>query len=333
MASNDYELRDSRGRIVVGTMAVYKNGKFCYVCHSCEGEFLTASTCEKHIELVHQQTKNESTSEPMVIEYRVLRKELPVIEIISEDEKMEVISISSSDDETDENQNEVLKVTDNTIGQPVKESTRVESTKDESTSTQEQSTRKVSTQKESDDESESDSEYSTPVSSDGNLTDDDENNKTKKRARFTCNYCPKKFNRLLDLNKHLASDCANYNKMFITCDYCPKKYRHLSSKRQHMLKEHQDKLPHVCKVCPRSFGTKTELNEHSAKMHSSGKIVNCNFCKKEFLSCYERNNHVRDHHKNMANKFGEFVCPICDYTCKTEQILRAHKRDVHENVN
>lgn len=52
---NQNEIRDNRGRIVLGTIAKLNDERFCYVCTQCDGEFLSIQTYQQHIYLVHQK--------------------------------------------------------------------------------------------------------------------------------------------------------------------------------------------------------------------------------------------------------------------------------------
>lgn len=52
---NQNKRRDIRGRIVLGTIAKLNDGRFCFVCTQCDGEFLSIKSYENHINLVHQK--------------------------------------------------------------------------------------------------------------------------------------------------------------------------------------------------------------------------------------------------------------------------------------
>lgn len=330
---------DNRDRIVLATISKHENGKYCFGCCSCDAEFLNYETLIKHIEHEHP---SPTFSSPYLQWQTDKQVKVTIIKINdSDDEDEDTIELFNSEEEASEIAKNQSKASTIRIDDVAKEQNDVNKDVREHTIKMVESKVILNKSKQNMDAIKTDSEsvYHTAVSSpkrlrdsDGDSDNDADEPKTKRiTGAYKCDYCPIQFTRLIYLNKHLASDCENYKKLFIVCDFCSKHYRHITSKYEHMRKEHIDKLPHICKVCPRAFRTHSELMEHSKKMHSKGRVVPCNFCKKQFSSCYERNNHVRERHHNMANRLGEFVCPICDYTCKTKNILDEHKRDIHQN--
>lgn len=387
-AMENNKIVDNRGRNFDGGFARLDVKSYRFTCCHCDGEFLSADSCMKHIDLVHNL--------PIVIGPKVVTKQEKVIV------KQEIIEINSddNDDGTDsdliclddvEKENEKVEVPKNgEIGKaampkpPVgnqqknepstsaqssehqhqhkpltsvqsngnqqqnkpstsaqsdeyqhqqKPSTSVESNEKQSQrfvsprTLRSAQKRKISSDLESltasDDSSTQEPTQSTPNQQSRN---DETNNNN--RSFIECRYCSTQFDSPLEVNRH-KKDCKPWNDSEYKCEYCDKGYLIKLSLKHHEAKCHPEQFPFECNDCDRRYRTDDELYAH-VQRHCNGTIVRCFFCGQEFVTTFKRNQHVKSAHKNMANVFGEFVCPICDKTFKTDEMLRNHNQEVHK---
>lgn len=92
-------LRDSRDRIVQATIAIDNHdNRFHFACRFCDGDFLSVNSCEAHIRVSHADEPNPIEPTP------IIKMETPmdvdeIIEILSDDDELETISISSEEPE------------------------------------------------------------------------------------------------------------------------------------------------------------------------------------------------------------------------------------------
>lgn len=110
MASQN-KIRDTRGRIVLGTIAQLNDKRFCFVCTQCDGEFLSIPSYEKHINLVHQKQTIADALQPTMAtvnirygEFSTAATQQPTETIIlsdTEDGDDDDICLISSDDESE----------------------------------------------------------------------------------------------------------------------------------------------------------------------------------------------------------------------------------------
>lgn len=283
---------DSRGRNVLATVAEV-DGKICFVCGICDGDFVGFDNFQIHLALHRLLPKFEraqSTRQPDV----------------------EYINLISSDEE-DVSNGQVSNQQEQSLSD--KTAARTRGVRPSSNAT------KVGAQQHVENRRRPNDNRSKPA---------DEIPSKKRRNdqadTFNCKHCGEEFATVLEINRH-RSDCDEWDKRFHPCGICTEKFPTQKAKRQHQLVQHQEELPEKCRICrvTRLFATKEELRQHEIDQHITGVVFQCHFCDKLFSSSYEKNQHVKEHHP-----FGEYECRKCGKTLKTKDAMDEHYELVHK---
>ncbi|KPJ04846.1 Zinc finger protein 510 [Papilio xuthus] len=135
-------------------------------------------------------------------------------------------------------------------------------------------------------------------------------------AKFTCDYCNKKYTQKVSLRVHIQHEHGTYKSH--DCKWCKKKFWALSRLNAHIVKHTQEKKFH-CNICGGSFVTKESLLYHT-RIHTGEKPYKCDLCDKRFISSSRRAEHVKNHHLNAT-----LECDICHRKFKTQLWLDKHK--------
>lgn len=356
MNNERIEIRDNRRRILLGAIA-RNNGEYCFACCACDADFLSAESCQNHIETVHGDIINEYFQQRLTV--NVLQNEDPTQNEVKaepelnatngEDENMDIIYISSTDDEDDKNdENNNSKSNQTPVQQQTNSSSdnvnvissadavqsQVQNDKygnpnlvnDGASTSETQSKRSTNRQSI---ESSSSSVSSVSIESKESNSPTNSNHAEANGADFDCKHCQACFKQPIELVKH-KKHCKKWQSTIFKCRFCSNEYSQVQSLRKHIIDKHSASLKRcICEYCPSWFRTHQEMNEHIQQKHCSGSVVPCHFCKEEFLTAYARNNHVKKTHSSWAF-FDEVVCPLCQHSFKSKEKLREHTYEVHE---
>ncbi|XP_068624486.1 zinc finger protein 510-like [Battus philenor] len=143
------------------------------------------------------------------------------------------------------------------------------------------------------------------------------------KAKFTCDYCNKKYTQKVSLRVHIQHEHGTYKSH--ECKWCKKKFWAQSRLKAHIVKHTQEKKFH-CDICGGNFVTKESLLYHT-RTHTGEKPYKCEHCDSRFLSASRRAEHVKSQHLNATLK-----CDICNCKFKTQLCLQKHK-NMHSNQN
>lgn len=206
--------RDSRGRDVIGTVAE-QNGKMCFVCATCDADFVDFAKYEVHVDL-HRAPKEsvQSTVPPTV-------QQPPKIDV-------ECISLVSSDEENDPNEPDSQK------NAPKAEHSAAR-TRGKGSSSAEAKVSPSRAEKRSrpndDSEAANDKKPSEKRSKDQTARSTNSSDDSFEEL-YNCKCCKKKFDDLLELNLH-RKDCTKWNKMFSACEFCSEAFPNKKGKLKH----------------------------------------------------------------------------------------------------
>ncbi|XP_032524300.2 zinc finger protein ZFP2-like [Danaus plexippus] len=142
-------------------------------------------------------------------------------------------------------------------------------------------------------------------------------------AKFTCDYCNKKYTQKVSLRVHIQYEHGNYKSH--ECKWCKKKFWAQSRLKAHIVKHTQEKK-FQCNMCGGKFVTKESLLYHT-RTHTGEKPYKCEFCDSRFLSTSRRVDHMKRHHADLI-----FQCQMCNMKYTTQVCLEKHMK-THKNVD
>merc|ERR1719419_267763 len=131
-----------------------------------------------------------------------------------------------------------------------------------------------------------------------------------------------------------------YDKFY--CKFCDKSYCDTRQFTKHILRTHKKSHVLRCNPCKLTFQTLTEMNKHNMSCGKPAKTVACTYagCDKTFTSEKSRNLHVGLCHtkaptgkKVLVGGKIQYECDVCQRRFNTNQYLRSHKMNVHEDPN
>ena len=117
------------------------------------------------------------------------------------------------------------------------------------------------------------------------------------RQPYSCGLCSKMFIRRYELKSHLS---RHFGMNVFLCPVCGKQFSHPSNLVRHV-RIHTGSKPYKCVDCGKRFNQANSLHTHRAALHV----------------------HVTEGRK--------FICPLCDRSYKTCQLLKRHCRISHRN--
>ncbi|RVE49450.1 hypothetical protein evm_005881 [Chilo suppressalis] len=136
-------------------------------------------------------------------------------------------------------------------------------------------------------------------------------------AKYTCDYCNKKYTQKVSLRVHIQYEHGNYK--YHVCNVCNKKFWAQSRLKAHMVKHTKEKN-FACSLCDGKFVTKEALLYHT-RIHTGEKPYECTGCDARFLSASRRTDHFKRHHTNAT-----LECDICGSKFNSRNYLHKHKR-------
>lgn len=136
-------------------------------------------------------------------------------------------------------------------------------------------------------------------------------------AKFTCDYCNKKYTQKMSLRVHIQYEHGNYKPH--VCEWCGKKFCSQSRLKAHTVK-HTKERNYPCTICGGKFVSKESLLYHT-RTHTGEKPYKCPHCEYRFLSASRRSDHVKRHHLG-----GNLECDICHSKFRSKQYLFRHKK-------
>ncbi|EDW71973.1 uncharacterized protein Dwil_GK10700 [Drosophila willistoni] len=138
---------------------------------------------------------------------------------------------------------------------------------------------------------------------------------------FICSYCPRRFDRHNDMDRHiLRAHCENALK----CEYCDKTFAINNDLMAHRAC-HTGHKPYVCEMCGKRFRLKLLLDHHINGFHLNLRPFVCDLCCKSFRKKFELTNHIKAH-LDIRDK----VCDQCSATFTCHSALSRHRRIVHK---
>ncbi|ESO84968.1 hypothetical protein LOTGIDRAFT_83148, partial [Lottia gigantea] len=120
-----------------------------------------------------------------------------------------------------------------------------------------------------------------------------------------CEVCGKKISNIGNLHKHVSrmhSDAFLYK-----CDYCRARFQRTIDLDKH-LERHQKRRPYKCDNCCKLFSTSIELHVHFKRTHTDENMLtfHCDKCSKRCATSEELAKHARVHEGLKPHKCG--VC-------------------------
>lgn len=143
-------------------------------------------------------------------------------------------------------------------------------------------------------------------------------------AKYTCDYCNKKYTQKVSLKIHIQFEHGNYKGHI--CEWCGKKFWAQSRLKAHIVTHTQEKN-FTCPLCSKKFVTKESLLYHT-RLHTGEKPYKCSECSSSFLSASRRSDHYKRHHVGATT---DFKCDVCHGMFKSNNTLLKHRR-THEEV-
>ncbi|CAG9789970.1 unnamed protein product [Diatraea saccharalis] len=136
-------------------------------------------------------------------------------------------------------------------------------------------------------------------------------------ARYTCDYCNKKYTQKVSLRVHIQYEHGDYK--YHVCNLCNKKFWAQSRLKAHMVKHTKEKN-FACTLCDGKFVTKEALLYHT-RIHTGEKPYECIGCNARFLSASRRTDHFKRHHTNAT-----LQCEVCGSKFNSQNYLQKHKK-------
>ncbi|XP_067305079.1 B-cell lymphoma 6 protein homolog [Pseudorasbora parva] len=107
------------------------------------------------------------------------------------------------------------------------------------------------------------------------------------------------------------------------CQYCPRVFYYLSDLERHSITHSQNK-PHVCHLCGKAFKRSSHLERHK-HIHTGQRNFVCQLCPRRFRESGELMRHQRVHTGEKP-----FQCLICHMRFAERNTLRRHTKRKHQ---
>lgn len=137
------------------------------------------------------------------------------------------------------------------------------------------------------------------------------------QAKYTCDYCNKKYTQKMSLRVHIQYEHGNYKAHI--CEWCGKKFWAQSRLKAHIVKHTKEKN-FKCNICGGKFVSKESLLYHT-RIHTGEKPYECPQCNSKFLSASRRSQHIKHHHIGPS-----LECDICCSKFNSRSLLQKHRK-------
>lgn len=107
------------------------------------------------------------------------------------------------------------------------------------------------------------------------------------------------------------------------CQYCPRVFYYLSDLERHSITHSQSK-PHVCQLCGKAFKRSSHLERHK-HIHTGQRNFMCQLCPRRFREAAELTRHQRVHTGEKP-----FQCLLCHMRFAERNTLRRHTKRKHQ---
>lgn len=153
-------------------------------------------------------------------------------------------------------------------------------------------------------------------------TESEELLKRKKKEKYSCRYCTKKYSNGLSLSKHELLHGENGH-LVHKCSCCQLFFATFEDAEKHQFETHRDKL--VCKHCGKTFKEPDSLSAHIRYAHDKSISVKkylyiCPLCGKNFNSRVA----LSDHEKAKCGVAPSYKCTICNKNYHSKGSLKTH---------
>ncbi|XP_036394539.1 leucine-rich repeat extensin-like protein 5 [Megalops cyprinoides] len=122
-------------------------------------------------------------------------------------------------------------------------------------------------------------------------------------------------------NLSLSPTCP---RRILYCQFCPRAFYYLSDLERHSITHSQSK-PHVCPLCSKAFKRSSHLERHK-HIHTGQRNFVCPICSKRFREAGELLRHQRVHTGEKP-----FQCPQCHMRFAERNTLRRHAKRKHQD--
>lgn len=176
----------------------------------------------------------------------------------------------------------------------------------------------------------------TPISSDGNESDDsmrfgsysevkedtlDPPEKVKPNLADTSHLCPICGLQFRELTHHLKRS-HSHEKNF-ACKHCPKKFKENFHLKIHINTWHEKRIIYTCEHCGQGFTNHSSHFYHIKNSHGKSDVYECEICHRKFKSIDGYKKHTKQHLLTV------YPCPHCDKLFKTTVTLQKHQQRYH----
>lgn len=107
------------------------------------------------------------------------------------------------------------------------------------------------------------------------------------------------------------------------CQYCPRIFYYLSDLERHSI-THSQKKPHVCQLCGKAFKRSSHLERHK-HIHTGERNFECQLCPRRFREAAELTRHQRVHTGEKP-----YQCLLCHMRFAERNTLRRHTKRKHQ---
>ncbi|KAI5105970.1 transcription factor Sp2 [Silurus meridionalis] len=107
------------------------------------------------------------------------------------------------------------------------------------------------------------------------------------------------------------------------CQYCPRVFYYLSDLERHSI-THSQKKPHVCQLCSKAFKRSSHLERHK-HIHTGERNFECQLCPRRFREAAELTRHQRVHTGEKP-----YQCLLCHMRFAERNTLRRHTKRKHQ---
>lgn len=335
-------LRDSRGRIVRCTIATDDHdGRFHFACWFCDGDFLSFHSCEAHIRNCHSMAT--SIKPQPVIKIETTMEVNEIVEILSDDDELETISVSSDEDgqpsntsanaqhqvivtpanvqngingsANTKNGETVIKQSERKETQPSKESptngTLTNGTlqpSDENPETQHQQPNQPKPSTSTDAKSDESDDDVSSISSIETVKSTGSNRRENRQRP----------------NANPSDMAANY-----PCKFCPETFATFSDYWTHEYscdECRKNKFPCPVEGCAKKYACRKSRDDHVDKKHKYFGF-RCGICSRRFPMEKQKREHQIKMHSNNEIK----PCYFCESKCYSEYQRNLHVKKYHTN--